>query len=117
MSKIEWDEKTFAKFSYLSDVRISKDGKQIAYVLTKANLKDNKYENTIIVEDIESGVRKFVENASMPRLSPSGTKMSFVRSNEKTGELWLVDLRSMSAKRLMEAKNILNVSWNEDDRR
>jgi|GEM_PF-4123701 len=34
MSKIEWNEKTFIKFSYLSDVRISKDGKQIAYVLT-----------------------------------------------------------------------------------
>ncbi|NJE08306.1 S9 family peptidase [Thermococcus sp. M39] len=119
MSKIEWNENTFAKFSYLSDVRISKDGKQIAYVLTKANLKDNKYDNTIVIEDLESGVRKFVENASMPRFSPSGTKMSFVRPNEekKTSELWLVDLRSMSAKKLMEVKNILNVSWSDDDRR
>ncbi|WP_457753573.1 prolyl oligopeptidase family serine peptidase [Thermococcus sp.] len=119
MSKIEWNEKTFAKFSYLSDVRISKDGKQIAYVLTKANLKDNKYENTIVIEDLESGVRKFIENASMPRFSPSGTKMSFVRPNEekKTSELWLIDLRSMSAKKLMETKNILNVSWSSDDRR
>ncbi|AHF81145.1 alpha/beta hydrolase family protein [Thermococcus paralvinellae] len=119
MSKIEWNEKTFAKFSYLSDVRISKDGKQIAYVLTKANLKDNKYENTIVIEDLESGVRKFVEDASIPRFSPSGTKMSFVRPNEekKISELWLVDLRSMSAKKLMEVKNILNVSWSDDDRR
>lgn len=119
MKKIEWNEKTFAKFSYLSDVRISKDGKQISYVLTKANLKDNKYENTIVIEDLENGVRKFVENSSMPRFSPSGTKMSFIRPNEekKTSELWLVDLRSMSAKKLMEIKNILNVSWSHDDRR
>ncbi|AIF70225.1 peptidase S9 [Palaeococcus pacificus DY20341] len=119
MNNIEWDENTFAKFSYLSDVRISKDGKRVAYVLTKANLKDNKYENTIVVEELESGERKYVENASMPRFSPSGAKLTFVRGNEekKTSELWLIDLRSMSAKKLMEVKNILNVSWNEDDRR
>ncbi len=116
---IKWDEKTFARFSYLGDVGISKDGKRVAYVLTKANLKDNRYENTIVIEELESGERKYVENASMPRFSPSGAKLTFVRKNEekKMGELWLVDLRSMSAKKLMEAKNILDVSWNNDDRR
>lgn len=119
MTKFEWDENTFAKFAYLSDVKISKDGKRIAYVLTKANMKDNKYENTIVIEEIDSGERKYVENATMPRFSPSAHKLTFVRPNEekKTSELWLVDLRSMSAKKLMEVKNILNVSWNKDDRR
>jgi dipeptidyl aminopeptidase/acylaminoacyl peptidase len=119
MTKFEWDENTFAKFAYLGDVKISKDGKKIAYVLTKANMRDNKYENTIVIEEINSGERKYVENATMPRFSPSVHKLTFVRPNEekKTNELWLVDLRSMSAKKLMEVKNILNVSWNKDDRR
>ncbi|MCO6040784.1 S9 family peptidase [Thermococcus alcaliphilus] len=119
MSKIEWNENTFSKFAYLSDPRISKDGKKVAYVLTKANLKDNKYENTIVVEEVEEGGRKFIENASMPRFSPSGKKITFVRANEekKTAEVWLYDLSSMSGKKVLEAKNILDVSWNEDDRR
>jgi len=119
MNKIEWNENTFSKVAYLSDPRISRDGKKIAYVLIKANLKDNKYENTIVVEEIETGRKKFIENASMPRFSPSGKKITFVRSNEekKTVEVWLYDLSSMSGKKVLEAKNILDVSWNEDDRR
>lgn len=119
MSKIEWNHETFSKFTYLGDIRISKDGGRLAYVLTKANMENNRYENTVVVEELESGERKYVENASMPRFSPGGAKLTFVRANEekKTSELWLVDLRSMSAKKLMEVKNILDVSWNEDDRR
>ncbi|RLF81977.1 S9 family peptidase, partial [Thermococci archaeon] len=88
MNKIEWNENTFSKFAYLSDPRISRDGKKVAYVLTKANLKDSKYENTIVVEEIETGGKKFIENASMPRFSPSRKKITFVRPNEekKTAE-------------------------------
>ncbi|KUJ98740.1 MAG: Dipeptidyl aminopeptidases/acylaminoacyl-peptidase, partial [Thermococcales archaeon 44_46] len=55
MNKIEWNENTFSKFAYLGDPRISKDGKKIAYVLTKANLKDNRYENTVVVEELQEG--------------------------------------------------------------
>ena len=119
MSKIEWNHETFSKFAYLGDIRISKDGNQIAYVLTKANMKDNKYENTLVIEEIENESRKFIENASMPRFSPSGKKIAFMRSNEenKSVEVWLYDLTSMSGKKLLEAKNILNMSWNDDDRR
>ncbi|MCD6558732.1 MAG: S9 family peptidase [Palaeococcus sp.] len=119
MSKIEWNHETFSKFAYLGDIRISKDGNQIAYVLTKANMKDNKYENTLVIEEIENESRKFIENASMPRFSPSGKEIAFMRSNEenKSVEVWLYDLASMSGKKLLEAKNILNMSWNDDDRR
>jgi hypothetical protein len=70
MSSIEWNEKTFSKFAYLGDPRIR--GSKVAYVLTKANMKDNKYESTVVVEDLETGARRFVENASMPRISPDG---------------------------------------------
>ncbi len=117
MKKIEWDESTFCKFAYLNDPKISKDGQRIAYVLTKANLKNNEYENTIIIE--ENGTKKFIENALMPRFSPDGKKMTFTRANKekKSTELFLYDLSSMSGKRILQAKNIISVSWNKDDRR
>ena len=50
---MKWNEKTFAKFTYLQDVAISNDGSMVAYVLRKANLKENKYENKIVIEGIE----------------------------------------------------------------
>ncbi|MGB9806656.1 MAG: alpha/beta hydrolase family protein [Thermoproteota archaeon] len=116
----EWNEKTFTLFSYLSNVKITRNGKMIAYVLTKANLTANKYESTIVIEGLESMERKFVENATMPRFSPNGEKMTFVRTTEgekKKSELWLLDVRSMSAKKLFESDSLSEVLWNEDNRR
>ena len=117
MNNIEWDEKTFSKFAYLGDPRIR--GDFVAYTLTKANMKEDRYESTVVVEDLETGARRFVENASMPRISPDGKKLAFMRPNEEknTSEIWVADLRTMSAKKVLEAKNVRSIQWNDDSRR
>lgn len=117
MSKIKWDESTFTKFAYLKDPRISRDGLKIAYVLTKADLKNNEYKHTIVVE--EKGGRSFIENATMPRFSPTGRKMIFVRKHrdKDVNEIFLCDLNSMSERKILELKDILDITWNKDDRR
>lgn len=119
MERLGWDEKTFSKFAYLSDINISKDGSKIAYVLTKVNLEANKYENTIVIEEIKSGERRYIENAMMPRFCPDNQKISFIRIDEekKKSELFLLDIRSMSSKKLLEIKNLVSISWNNDGRR
>ncbi|RLE91055.1 MAG: S9 family peptidase [Thermoprotei archaeon] len=118
MIKMKWDEKTFTLFAYPSDVRVSSRG-EIAYVLTKANLESNKYENTIVIENPSEGTRKYVEDATMPRFSPSGLKMTYTRADEKEKKttLYLLDLRSMSSRKIGEFKFLRSVEWCSDDRR
>jgi len=117
MNNIEWNEKTFSKFAYLGDPRIR--GEFIAYTLTKVNMDDNKYESTVVVENLENGSRRFVENASMPRISPDGRKLAFTRPNEdkKAMEIWVVELETLSSKKVLTAKNVRSIEWNDDSRR
>ncbi len=119
MDKLEWNEKTFTKFSYVDDVRITKDGERIAYVLTKVNMEKNRYEKTIVIEELATGERKFIEDAYMPRFSPNGNLMTFLKPSDdkKKQELWVLDVRTMSGKKILEIKSVDSVSWNKDNRR
>ena len=115
--RLVWCEDTFAKFVYLQDVNITEDGSKIAYVIRKVNIKENKYENTIVIE--EQGHRKYVDDASMPRFSKDGTKMLYLRTDadKKRSDLYLLELDTMTSKRLVEAKNIKSVAWHNDSRK
>ncbi|EHO21880.1 hypothetical protein HMPREF9466_00255 [Fusobacterium necrophorum subsp. funduliforme 1_1_36S] len=56
MKKIEI--KTFLEYSFLSNVRFSKNGKYISYTKTKANLEKNDYEHYVYVYDTQSKENK-----------------------------------------------------------
>ncbi len=116
---MKWNEKTFAKLTALNDVSITSDGNMVAYVLKKANIKDNRYENTIVIEDLKNGKRRYVEDGVMPKFSPDGKKMLYLRVDEekKKSDLYLLELETMTSKKLLEAKNIKGVDWNRDSRK
>ncbi len=114
---MNWDENTFSKFVYVSDVRISSNGERIAYVITKANLADNKYESTVVVEDLKSGKKGYVKGSSMPRISPDGKSLSVKRSEDKKTQLYLIDLETMTERKIATMKSVIDVSWNEDNRK
>ncbi|WP_297437837.1 S9 family peptidase [Thermococcus sp.] len=117
MSSIEWNHETFSKFAYLDDPRIR--GNLVAYTLTKANMKEDRYESIVVVENLETGARRFIENASMPRISSDGKKLAFMRPNEekKESEIWVADVQTLSAKKVLSAKNVRSIQWNDDSRR
>ncbi len=114
---IKWNERAFVYLTYLSDVKVSSKG-EIAYVMTKANIEKNKYENTIVIER-RDGSRRFIEDATMPRFDPSGNKLIFARVNEQEKKtiLFLMDLRSMTSKKIGEFKYLKDILWGNDDRR
>ena len=116
---MRWDEKTFSKFTYLENVSITRQGDKVAYVTKRINLKDNKYENTIVIENLKTGERRYVDDAVMPKFSPDGKKMLYLRIDEekKKSDLYLLEIENMTSKKLMEAKNIIDMDWNRDSRR
>lgn len=101
-SVVKWNEKTFTNFSQLSDIRITKSGKKVAYVQTKANLEKDEYKHTIVIEKLATGERNYIQDASNPRFSPNGKQLTFTKKDEdeEVNKLMLMDLRSMSAKKL-----------------
>ena len=61
MKKIEI--KTFLDYSFLSNVRFSKDGKYISYTKTKANLEKNDYEHYVYIYN--TGTKETKEYTSL----------------------------------------------------
>mgnify|MGYP000353680621 CR=1 FL=1 len=111
-----WKPEDFSKFTYITSVRISPSGDMISYTLNKVNIEKNKYENTIVLESLEKrGARYFLENASLISFSPDGKKLLFMRKNEesKEEELYVLDLATMSSKKIFTGKNILQTSWKD----
>ena len=116
MTSQEWNEKTFAKFVYINDIHIHQNGKEICYVITKPNLDKDRYESSVVVESMDGG-RKYIPDASMPRFS-KGHKLSFVKQSEKkddkSAELYIMDLRTSTYRKILEAKYIMDIRWKDD---
>ncbi len=115
----KWDETTFSLFAYPADPRITKDGAFLAHSVTRINMRQNKYETAVAVDELSTGKRVQIENATMPRFSPSGKRLAFVRpsADGKSAELWLANTGTASTRKLAEIKAPLLLEWNSDDRR
>ena len=115
---LEWDEKTFTKFTYLSDLRISRAGSVITYTLTKAGLEKDRYEKTVVIEYLREGVRKYVDNASMGRPSPDGRELLVVRTDEKSHKstVLLYELETLTFRELREYEDPVSLEWGPDKR-
>ena len=114
-----WDDTSFSLFAYPADPRITKDGERVGHSVTRVNLKQNKYETAIVIDELSTGKSTQIENATMPRFSPSGKKLAFVRPSAegKCSELWLANADATGLKKLAEVKTPLSLEWNSDDRR
>ena len=84
-----WSPSDRFKLVGVTDPQISPDGKSVAVVVSRANLKDNRNETEIIAVDIAGGtVRPLTferRGVASPRWSPDGERLAFLAnaSNER----------------------------------
>jgi dipeptidyl aminopeptidase/acylaminoacyl peptidase len=117
---LSWNEKSFAQFLTLSDVKISSESSTIAYVLTKADFQADKYETAIVLKQVMGEEKGFISNASMPRFAPDGKRLMYSSStlgSQKGSAQWLYDIRSGTARKLFEEEGVVDLDWSPDGRK
>src|SRR5580698_2985849 len=122
-------------FHFLSDARISPNGKQVAYVLTVVNEAKNRRESSIwlVAVDGHSEPRRLTAeglNSNSPRWSPDGNRLAFLSSRSADGsagasgpdaprpQIWILPMGGGEGQILSQLKNGVSAfQWSPDGKR
>lgn len=115
------------KLVSIVDVRISPQGSQVAYVVSKPSLAKNQHEPTLFVVPVSGGApRRVAEavrilNTPLPspklRWSPDGTRISFLGLGGEKPQVFAVDASGGDAQVLTDAaEGVLAYEWSPDGR-
>ncbi len=111
--------------NYVEEVEISPDKKWVAYVVSKADSAQDKYDDNIWMTAIDgSGAVQITfskEDEGSPRWSPDNKWLTFLSSRHEAKEksqLWIMDRRGGEAKQLTTLKvNIGEYAWSPDSKK
>ena len=96
-----------ARIVNLSDPQISPDGKQIAVVVSRANLKENRFDAEVVLVDAAGGAQRSVtvdrRGVTQPRWSPDGTRISFLAMHDGKRQIWIAPMSGGDARRITDA--------------
>lgn len=117
-------EKDLLKFTWIADPQISPDGSTIAFVRVTINEKENRYETSLFVVPATGAEspRMLTSNVrdTMPRWSPDGRRIAFVRSIDKDGkpqpgQVYLLDMNGGEGYPLtQDTKGVTSIEWSPD---
>jgi dipeptidyl aminopeptidase/acylaminoacyl peptidase len=105
----------------VADARISPDGEQILYTVTRIDVAADVKRSSVWRVDWRGGVPKRLtpemESASKPRWSPNGRRISFLKAGEDSEgmQLWLLDRAGGEATRATDVPGgIVDYAWAPD---
>ena len=78
------------KITRVSDPQLSPDGKSIAFVLGRPNLKDDRYDTSLVLIEVHTGAQRPLtydrKGVGSPRWSPTGDRLAFLAQAPPGGE-------------------------------
>jgi len=127
-------------FEFVSDPRISPDGKLVAYVVTTVDQKQNRRHSSIWMTAVDGSRTPWQfttspQNSNSPRWSPDGQWLAFISSrasaegsatraatesaaSEARSQVWALSMSGGEARRISNLKNGVNsFQWSPDGKR
>ena len=103
----------------VSDAQVSPDGRLIAYVVSKADMKENAADADLWLVSAEGGapvrLTTSKKNDSQPRWSPDGRQIAFISAREEKSQIFLISPFGGEAERLTESKTgVQSFQWSPD---
>jgi dipeptidyl aminopeptidase/acylaminoacyl peptidase len=108
------------KIVRIADPQISPDGKTIAIVVSRANLKEDRYDTELDVVDVASHALRVMtrerQGLGSPRWSPDGGEIAFLaQDGDKKSQIYLIDLAGGDARQATHAKTSISLlAWRPD---
>src|SRR5207247_4654566 len=83
-----------AKVVNLSNAQISPDGRTIVVAVSRANLKDNRFDTELVLVDVATKAQKVLirRQASQHQWSPDGTKLAFLAPADGKTQIWVLPI-------------------------
>ncbi|MGD9899835.1 MAG: prolyl oligopeptidase family serine peptidase [Calditrichaceae bacterium] len=109
------------KITGVGDPQISPDGKRIAFVTSKNNLKDGTSNSEIyIMESDGKNLRQLTDDPASdnhPRWSSNSRNLLFVSTRENGSQAWILNVENGESKKLTDlAIGVSNPEWLSPDR-
>lgn len=111
------------KLRGVSDPQMAPDGHRVAYVEERIDREARKYLTTLSVVDSTGGKPRRLTSGkrsdSLPRWSPDGAQLAFVRREDLSAQVCLLDMAGGEARTLTELPRggVSQIEWSPDGKR
>lgn len=112
-----------AKMVGLGSPQISPDGKQIVLIVSRQNLKDNRYDSELVLVNLADGSRRVLtydrSGVSSPKWSPTGDRLAFLsQGKNKKMQIYMMFFKGGDPKRIINhVPGVSSYIWSPDGKK